>query len=125
MENFIRILTNTWRLKRAVKELSLEQLKDIDDRLSKIIQEEKEKDRERLRKIVKYKKLMADDGIDIVDLYKMLSKKKTRTQKRPEKYEIYIGDKRITWTGRGRMPDAFKYKIAAGEDLEKYLIKVN
>ena len=39
------------------------------------------------------------------------------------KYQIKAGGKNLTWTGRGRMPVAFREFIAKGGSLDKCLIK--
>ena len=39
------------------------------------------------------------------------------------KYQIKAGGKNLTWTGRGRMPVAFREFVAKGGSLDKCLIK--
>jgi len=39
------------------------------------------------------------------------------------KYQINAGGKNLTWTGRGRMPVAFREFVAKGGSLDKCLIK--
>ena len=131
MTDFIRIATHSRRLKTAVKELSIEQLEEIKNKLQAIIDEriaeeeaEKQGNAERLKKIKKYKEMLAADGIDLFELATELTlgDPKKRAPRQP-KYEVWNeAGERITWTGQGRMPNIFKAKIEAGEPLDTFLI---
>ncbi len=127
MEDFVKVITHARRFKSAVKELSISQLEEIKGKLEGIIEarelellEEKEKNAKKMEKIEKYKEMMAADGLDIDDFQGAFSRQKRGA--RPAKYEIYVGSKRITWSGQGRMPNVFKDKVKAGEDINDYLI---
>lgn len=130
MNDFIRIVTHSRRLKSAVKELSIEQLEEIKTKLQAIIEEriaeaeaEQQENAERLEKIRKYKEMLAADGIELVELSDLLPDKLSKRTPRQPKYEVWneAGD-HITWTGQGRMPNVFKARIEAGEPLETFLI---
>ena len=67
---------------------------------------------------------------------KTVTKTKTVKKKAPDKrksvlkgkkiaakYQIKAGGKNLTWTGRGRMPVAFREFVAKGGSLDKCLIK--
>jgi len=131
MSELLRIMSHSRRLKSAVKELSIEQLEDIKDKLQAIIEErleedanEKKENQARLEKIKKYRELLAADGIDPDELSDSTTDKPGRRNPRQPKYEVWneVGD-RITWTGQGRMPNVFKLRIDAGESLDTFLIE--
>jgi DNA-binding protein H-NS len=131
MSELLRIMSHSRRLKSAVKELSIEQLEDIKDKLQAIIEErleedanEKKENQARLEKIKKYRELLAADGIDPDELSDNSTDKPGRRNPRQPKYEVWneVGD-RITWTGQGRMPNVFKLRIDAGESLDTFLIE--
>ena len=131
MTDFIRIATHSRRLNSAVKELSIEQLEEIKSKLQTIIDERiaeeeavKQGNAERIKKIRKYKEMLAADGIDLFELATELTlgDPKKRAPRQP-KYEVWNeAGERITWTGQGRMPNIFKAKIEAGEPLDTFLI---
>ncbi len=127
MEDFVKIITHARRFKGAVKELSVVQLEEVKGKLEGIIEarkqellEEEKENAKKLEKIKKYKDMMAADGLDIDDLQGVFSRQ--RRSVRPAKYEIYVDGKRITWSGQGRMPNVFKRKVDAGENISDYLI---
>lgn len=130
MNDFIRIVTHSRRLKSAVKELSIEQLEEIKAKLQTIIEEriaeaeaEQQENAERLEKIRKYKEMLAADGIELVELSDLLPEKQSKRTPRQPKYEVWNeAGEHITWTGQGRMPNVFKARIEAGEPLETFLI---
>ncbi len=131
MSELLRIMSHSRRLKSAVKELSVEQLEDIKDKLQAIIEErvaeeaaEKQENQERLDKIKKYRELLAADGINPDELADISLEKTGRRNPRQPKYEVWneVGE-RITWTGQGRMPNVFKARIDAGESLDTFLIE--
>jgi DNA-binding protein H-NS len=131
MSELLRIMSHSRRLKSAVKELSIEQLEDIKDKLQTIIEErvaddaaEKLENQERLDKIRKYRELLAADGINPDELADISLEKPGRRNPRQPKYEVWneVGE-RITWTGQGRMPNVFKARIDSGESLDTFLIE--
>jgi DNA-binding protein H-NS len=131
MSELLRIMSHSRRLKSAVKELSVEQLEDIKDKLQAIIEEriaeeeeEKKENQERIEKIRKYRELLAADGINPGELADISLEKPGKKNPRQPKYEVWneVGE-RITWTGQGRMPNVFKARIDAGESLDTFLIE--
>ncbi len=131
MNEFLKIITHARRFKSAAKDLNLEQLTEVKEKLEKIIEDrilsEEESNRlnaEKIEKIEKLKEIMAADGIEIDDLVTEAPAKKSKRAPRPPKYEIKNeAGERITWTGQGRMPNIFKLRIEAGESIDNYLIK--
>lgn len=137
MSDFTAILTHTRRLKAAVKELSLDELRDVQAKLENVIadreMEEAELRRaeaEKSKKIAEIKQAMEAAGVDITDFVEQeglpVTKRKTRTKRapKPPKYAIVDANgERVTWTGQGRMPNALKDALAKGHNLATYLIK--
>ncbi len=131
MNELLRIMSHARRLKSAVKELTVDQLEDIKDKLQSIIEEriaeeaaEKQENQERLEKIKKYRELLAADGINPDELAGISLDKPGKRNPRQPKYEVWneLGE-RITWTGQGRMPNVFKARIDSGESLDTFLIE--
>jgi DNA-binding protein H-NS len=131
MNELLRIISHSRRLKSAVKELSTEQLEDIKNKLQTIIEErvieeaaEKLENQERIEKIKKYRELLAADGINPDELAEISLDRPGKRNPRQPKYEVWneVGE-RITWTGQGRMPNVFKARIDSGESLDTFLIE--
>ena len=131
MNELLRIISHSRRLKSAVKDLSTDQLEDIKNKLQTIIEErvieeaaEKLENQERIEKIKKYRELLAADGINPDELAEASFEKPGKRNPRQPKYEVWneVGE-RITWTGQGRMPNVFKARIDSGESLDTFLIE--
>lgn len=131
MSEFLRIITHARRFKSAVKELGVEQLEEIKNKLDKIIQDRiqeaeaaQKETRERLEKIEKYREMLAADGIDPDELNELKYGKPRKRAPRQPKYEIWNeAGERVTWTGQGRMPNLFKARVEEGEPLDTFLIE--
>jgi len=131
MSDFLKIITHARRLKSSTKDLGVEQLKEIVGKLEDIIEDRIAEEeyavlaqQERLEKIQKYNEMLASDGIDPEELLNTQSEKTSKRSKRPPKYEIWNeAGERITWTGQGRMPNVFKVRVDAGEELVTFLIE--
>jgi DNA-binding protein H-NS len=131
MSEFIRIITHARRLKSNLRDLSVEQLQDIQSKLIKIIEdriiEEQQaqiEEKEKQEKILKYREMIAADGIDLEELQSMSGERIGKKSLKKAKYEIYNeSGQRITWTGQGRMPNLLKARIDEGEPLETFLIE--
>ena len=131
MNEFLEILTHARRFKAAVKELDLENLRDLSTKLEKIIEEreavaaeEQEAMAERVAKIEEIRKQMEEVGLSLDDLgvastVKSPSKKRAP---RPAKYQIDSNGETITWTGQGRMPKVFKVEVDGGRSMDDFLI---
>ena len=130
MNDFVRIITHARRLKSSLKELGVEQLEEIKNKLQKIIDDRiaeeeaaKIKNAEKTEKIRKYQELLAKEGIDPNELVEGPAEKQGKRARRKPKYEIWNeSGEHITWTGQGRMPNVFKVRIEAGESLDTFLI---
>ncbi|MGL4750068.1 MAG: H-NS family nucleoid-associated regulatory protein, partial [Shewanella sp.] len=116
MSEFLEILTHGRRFKAAVKDLSVDELRDLAAKLDKILVERESMEAEeqqaiaaRNAKIEEIRQQMEAVGLSIDDLggvaVKASSKKRAP---RPAKYQIEVDGEVIQWTGQGRMPTVFK-----------------
>ncbi|MEC9260181.1 MAG: H-NS family nucleoid-associated regulatory protein [Pseudomonadota bacterium] len=131
MSEFLEILTHGRRLQGAVKDLSVEELTSVQEKLNNIIEKRKEQEaelikaqQEKLAKLEEIKKQMAEAGIDFTDLQEVAEAKPKRKsgKKRPVKYKITVDGETVAWTGVGRMPVVFKDALAKGQSLEDFAI---
>lgn len=131
MNDFLSILSHGRRLQGAVKDLSVEELENIAEKLSAIIEKKKQQElelqkqqEEKREKLEAIKKQMEEAGIDISDLQEVTSEKSTKkaVKKRPVKYQITNNGETTSWTGIGRMPLVFKDAIENGKSLEDFTI---
>lgn len=131
MEDFLKIVGHLRRFKSATKDLNIEELTEVKDKLEKIIDDRiaseadaKRQNAEKEQKIVKYREMIAADGIELEELVAEAPAKKGKRPPRPAKYEIKDeSGQTVTWTGQGRMPNVFKARIKAGESLDSFIIK--
>ncbi|MGL5390954.1 MAG: H-NS family nucleoid-associated regulatory protein [Shewanella sp.] len=130
MSEFLEILTHGRRFKAAVKDLSVDELRDLAAKLDKIIVERDSMEQEeqlataaRNAKIEEIRQQMEAVGLSIDDLggvtIKAVSKKRAP---RPAKYQIEVDGEVIQWTGQGRMPTVFKNALNNGRTMEDFLI---
>lgn len=133
----ILISNNIRNIRAQTKNLSLELLEEIHQKLGLIIEERRkinEQAQEDInnynQKIATYLQLIKKDGIEINDLLKKAdfpTFKRLRKSRapRPPKYKYYdqSGDLK-TWTGQGRMPKPIQQALNANEkkSLEDFLI---
>ncbi|TVL32933.1 H-NS histone family protein [Shewanella xiamenensis] len=129
MSEFLEILTHARRLKATVKELSVAELKDVYEKLGKIVAEreeeanaEAEANAERIAKIAEFQKMIESAGLSLDDLGGVTAKVKSTRAPRPAKYSIVVEGETVTWTGQGRMPTVFKQQIENGRSIEDFLI---
>lgn len=132
MSEFLDILTHGRRLQGAVKDLSLEELDQVVEKLKNIISARKEKEaekrkaeKEKQKKVEAIRKQMQEAGVELDDLQELgASKKSAKTgKKRPVKYILKDKDgKEHPWTGIGRMPKVFSEALASGKSLEKFKV---
>ncbi|KEK26522.1 H-NS histone family protein [Shewanella xiamenensis] len=129
MSEFLEVLTHARRLKSSVKELSVIELKDVYEKLGKIIAEREEEvnaeakaNAQRIAKIAELQKMIESAGLSLDDLGGVATKVKSTRAPRPAKYSIMVGRETITWTGQGRMPTVFKQQIENGRSIVDFLI---
>ncbi len=132
MNEFIAILTHGRRLQGAVKELSVEELEQVQEKLASIIEKRKEKalelekvEKEKLEKLAEIKKQMEEAGLNVEDLQALsVETNKKIGKKRPVKYKLTDDSgEEHPWTGIGRMPRVYKDALENGKSLDKYLVK--
>lgn len=137
MSDFINIINHERRLNAALKDLSVNELKEVQEKLANVVskreQQEAELERERKEKrekIAELKRTMQEAGIDISDILeeeiggKALKKPKRKRAPKPAKYEFRDENgERKTWTGQGRMPKALQNAVENGRPLEDFLIR--
>ncbi|MDF0532889.1 H-NS histone family protein [Shewanella yunxiaonensis] len=130
MSEFLEILTHARRFKAAVKDLSVEELRDLASKLEKIVTEREEEAAEeakaqadRLAKIEEIRQQMESVGLSVEDLGVVTAVKPTKKRApRPAKYKIEVAGETITWTGQGRMPTVFKTEVEKGRSMDDFLI---
>ena len=132
MNEFLSIFTHGRRLQGAVKDLSLEELTEVAEKLNKIIEVRRAKEEEVLKaqkekqdKLDEIRKQIVDAGLDIEDLQSLdLGKKSKRNgQKRPVKYVLKDADgNEHSWTGIGRMPKVYSQALADGKSLDEFKV---
>jgi len=132
MSDFLNMLTHERRLQAAVKELSLEELSGVANKLNNIIEKRKENDaaliaaeKTKQSKLDDILKQLADAGIPLADLQPAKSSKTSKKtgQKRPVKYQLVDSDgKQHSWTGIGRMPLVYSAALATGKSLEEFKV---
>ncbi|GLP96689.1 H-NS family nucleoid-associated regulatory protein [Paraferrimonas sedimenticola] len=131
MSDFTDILTHGRRFKAAVKDLSIDELREVAGKLEKVIADREveeaaaaEAQKERLQQIEALRKQMEEMGLSVEDLEGPSAKAAPKKRApRPPKYAIEVNGERITWTGQGRTPNVFKEAIKEdGKSLDDFLI---
>ena len=134
MSDFTAILLHTRRLQGATKELSLEELKDAQEKLASVVEKrvelqaaEEASKAEKAAQIESIKQQMLAAGLDISDFAPNLetsksTKSRRRGAKRPIKYSISVDGVRTDWTGIGRMPVVFSEALSSGKQLEDFSV---
>lgn len=138
MADFINILTHERRLRANTKELSVEELKEVQVKLARIVtvREEEEEDlrreeAEKRQKVEAFRKQMKEAGLDFNDLApefanQVASPTKAAPRKRtpkPAKYTYSVDGEERTWTGQGRTPKVIQQALDKGKQLKDFLIK--
>lgn len=132
MSEFLDILTHGRRLQGAVKDLSLEELGQVAEKLNNIIDSRKAKEAEKLKaeqekqeKLSAIRQQLEEAGLGIEDLQELDQGKKSKRsgQKRPVKYILKddAGNEH-PWTGIGRMPKVYSQALAEGKSLDQYKV---
>ncbi|KML18574.1 DNA-binding protein [Leclercia adecarboxylata] len=134
MSEAFKSLNNIRILRAQGRELSLEVLEDILEKLNIVVDERRIQESSkaierhaRQEKLDAVLKLMEKDGINPEDLLgsflaKFSSAKKTR-EPRPAKYSFKDENGETqTWTGQGRTPKKLAKQLGAGKSLDDFLI---
>ena len=133
MNEFLKVLLNIRSLRAALRELSLEQLKEAHEKIEMIYQErleqaEKEQaaNAEHQQKLAEFQAMLADAGIDPTELVGSApvaaTAAKAKRAPRPPKYRYVENGQEHTWTGQGRMPKYLALQVEQGRQLDDFLI---
>ncbi|HHQ4530853.1 TPA: H-NS family nucleoid-associated regulatory protein [Aeromonas hydrophila] len=132
MSEFIKVLLNVRSLRAALRELSLEQLKEAHEKIEMIYLErlavaEKEQaaQAEHQQKLAEFQAMLAQAGIDpteLVDSAPAATAAKAKRASRPPKYRYVENGVEKTWTGQGRTPKFLAQQLMQGRQLDGFLI---
>jgi DNA-binding protein H-NS len=134
MSEFLKVLLNIRSLRAALRELSLDQLKEAHEKieliyLERLGQAEKEQaaKAEHLNKLAEFQAMLADAGIDPAELVGSApaistSVVKVKRAPRPPKYRYVENGVGRTWTGQGRTPKYLAQQLEQGRQLDEFLI---
>ncbi|HDO1313233.1 H-NS family nucleoid-associated regulatory protein [Aeromonas veronii] len=132
MNDFLKVLLNVRSLRAALRELSLEQVKEAHEKIEAIYLErlevaEKEQaaNAERQQKLAEFQAMLAQAGIDPTELVgsnPVATAAKAKRAPRPPKYRYVENGVEKTWTGQGRMPKYLAQQVEQGRQLDDFLI---
>ena len=132
MNEFLKVLLNIRSLRAAMRELSLEQVKEAHEKieaiyLERLEQAEKEQaaQAEHQQKLAEFQAMLADAGIDPTELVgstPAATAAKAKRAPRPPKYRYVENGVEKTWTGQGRTPKFLAEQLEQGRQLDDFLI---
>ena len=132
MGEFLKVLLNVRSLRAALRELSLEQLKEAHEKIEAIYLErlelaEKEQaaNAEHQQKLAEFQAMLAQAGIDPTELVGSVPAAidtKAKRAPRPPKYRYVENGVEKTWTGQGRTPKFLAKQLEQGRQLDDFLI---
>ncbi|WP_265420798.1 H-NS family histone-like protein [Aeromonas salmonicida] len=129
MSEFLKVLLNIRSLRAALRELSLEQLKEAHEKIELIYLErlelaEKEQaaQTEHQQKLAEFQAMLAQAGIDPTELVGSAPAAKAKRVPRPPKYRYVENGVEKTWTGQGRTPKFLAEQLEQGRHLDDFLI---
>lgn len=132
MSDALKVINNIRTLRAQSREVDLEVLEEMLEKLTIVVQERRQEDaasqreaQEKVAKLERYREMLLADGIDPSDLLGTTDSKapKVKRAPRPAKY-AYLDEngERKTWTGQGRTPAAMKKALDEGKPLESFAI---
>ncbi|MDM5065602.1 H-NS histone family protein [Aeromonas salmonicida] len=133
MSEFLKVLLNLRSLRAALRELSLDQLKEAHEKIELIYLErlavaEKEQaaQAEHQQKLAEFQAMLAQAGIDPTELVgstpAVAAAAKAKRAPRPPKYRYVENGVEKTWTGQGRTPKFLAEQLEQGCQLDNFLI---
>lgn len=133
MSEFLKVLLNIRSLRAALRELSLEQVKEAHEKiemiyLERLEQAEKEQaaQAEHQQKLAEFQAMLAQAGIDPTELVSSTpaaaTVAKAKRAPRPPKYRYVENGVEKTWTGQGRTPKFLAEQLEQGRQLDDFLI---
>ena len=132
MTDVLKVLTNIRSLRVVARDLALEQLESILEKIQLVVSEKKEEllkvqqeENNRQERIAKDKELLKQEGITTDELAEILGSNVVRKKResRPAKYQ-YVDENGVTktWTGQGRTPKAIQVQLDKGKSLSSFEI---
>ena len=133
MSSMLKNLNNIRSLRVMARELSVEVLDDMLEKLRVVTKERRDEEEllqrqraEQQEKINTLLALMQADGINPEELLSMTpatARSVKKRQPRPAKYRFTdTNGETKTWTGQGRTPKPIAQALAAGKSLDDFLI---
>ena len=127
-------MNNIRSLRLLAKEISLEQLETIFQKLELVVKERRDEVAQQQKvqeahqeKIEKYKELLKSEGIspeellEVMNLHRFNPSQHKKRAPRPAKYQyIDLDGSQKTWTGQGRTPKAIQIQLDNGASLENF-----
>jgi len=134
MSEALKILNNIRTLRAQARELPLEALEEMLEKLTIVVSERQEEEasqrkelEDKQAKIDAFRAKLLEDGIDPSELLSSLKVVSTKTkaprEPRPAKYK-YIDENgsEKTWTGQGRTPKAIASELEKGKTLDDFAL---
>ncbi|OLF56773.1 transcriptional regulator [Aeromonas veronii] len=134
MSEFLKVLLNIRSLRAAMRELSLEQVKEAHEKIESIYLERLEQagkeqaaNAEHQQKLAEFQAMLAQAGIDPTELVgsapvAAATAAKAKRAPRPPKYRYVENGVEKTWTGQGRTPKFLAEQLEQGRQLDDFLI---
>ncbi|MGE6164434.1 H-NS family nucleoid-associated regulatory protein [Aeromonas rivipollensis] len=133
MSEFLKVLLNIRSLRATLRDLSLEQVKEVHEKIEMIYlerlelaQKEQAANAEHLQKLAEFQEMLAQAGIDPAELVGSTpvaaNAAKAKRAPRPPKYRYVENGVEKTWTGQGRTPKFLGEQLEQGRQLDDFLI---
>lgn len=133
MTDVLKVLTNIRSLRALTRDLPLQQVEAILEKILLITEEKREQEAQaerelaaRQQRLVQYKELLEKEGVTAEELIQILGTEPTKRAKReprPAKYQYTDENGMVkTWTGQGRTPRAIQAALNAGKKLSSFEI---
>ncbi|MFQ1050434.1 H-NS family nucleoid-associated regulatory protein [Avibacterium paragallinarum] len=131
MTDALKILKNIRSLRAIAKDVELEQLEEILEKIKIVIEEKREalakiaqQKAEKLKALEEVHNLLREKGISTEELLSSSINNvgKTKQPARPAKYQYTDNGRVRTWTGKGRTPLAIQRELEAGKSLSDFEI---
>lgn len=133
MSNTLKVFNNIRSLRAQSREVQLQELEEILEKLSAIVDERRQAEAAiasektlKEEKLAKYRQMLLEDGIDLsalISTENLPAKTRAKRPARPAKYQ-YTDENGETkfWTGQGRTPSVIKQSLDSGKTLADFLI---
>lgn len=133
MSEFLKVLLNIRSLRAALRELSLDQLKEAHEKIEliylerlEVAEKEQAAQAEHQQKLAEFQAMLAQAGIDPTELVgcapAAATTAKAKRAPRPPKYRYVENGVEKTWTGQGRTPKFLAEQLEQGRLLDDFLI---